>query len=260
MNAAGPGFWPLALGAAGLLLFLVAAGTLLFGKKEGGKKLGCGFAVLAGLVWTLGLAQVTDWISAGRLALGLVLLLGVVEALRHDGGARVARAAAFLILGILLAGPVAYQLIAGAVPTERNRYLDEREEAVAEVRDRLQQLESELVSLQSRRAQVRADLAGLGHANFDELRADPRGVPLLQELARIDQAARTAESSAAELREALPQLEEQLARARDPGAAADPIPPPDPATGYEREAVRTIEELEAEEELRALFEREFPGG
>ncbi len=241
MDTSTPNFWPLALGAAGLLFFVLAASSLFFGKPGKTKRnLGCGFALMAAAVWTLGLWQITDLFSALRLAAGLALLLGVVDALKRDEPSAV-RAGAFLIAGILLAGPVVYSLVARAAPTDANRRRGEAVQQAEGVRDQLAQLEGHLEDLRQQRTRVRSDIAALGHASFDELRADPRGLPLLQELAQIDDLIDQTERGVADLRAAL--------------AEAEPV---DAIPAYEREAVRTVEELAAEEELRDLFENEFP--
>jgi len=261
-------FWPWALGAVGLLLFLVALSTLVFGKGDDKKrKLGCGFAVLAAIVWTLGFAQVLDCVVALRLAAGLVLLLGVVEALARPQGASVVRAGLFLLVGLLLAGPVLFALAQRAVPSEDDERVRAVEQRVEDVRDQLADLEVALVDLAGRRATLRADVAGLGHDSFAELRSDPEGLAKLEELGRVDAQSAQLEAQAAELRAALPQLERRLDDVRrlvERGEAVSEshVAPTSPAgleESYEREAVRTIEELAEEERLRELFEREFPG-
>ena len=264
-----PNFWLIGLYMTGLLLFVIAAGSLFTGKDSAKKRqLGCGFGLMAGAVWTFALQQATgSWIDAARLAGGFVLVLGLIHAFRAEGGARPVRAAGFFIAAFMLAAPVLYKMVARVVPTEENRRTGGLEERVQDVRDRLSAIDAELVDLQSRRAEVRADIAGLGHDSFDALRADPKGVPLLRELAKVDETIAAAQNSANALREALPQLEEQLRRATSGGASvgegvatSDGAGSASDALGgdYEREAVRTIEELAAEEELRDLFESEFP--
>ena len=91
--------------ALGLFLVLYTVAFLVRPKGSTGRDgLGCGFVLLAGLVWSIALAQYVGSRGAGlRLGFGAALILPALVALFKAGRARIVPAALCFIAGILVA-------------------------------------------------------------------------------------------------------------------------------------------------------------
>ena len=94
--------------AAGLLLFLNAV-RLSFGGERGDgdnkkRSLGCGFGLVASLVWAYSFQKLFgSWWSGFRLSVGIALILPAIAAIANPDRGRLIRALVALIVGALLA-------------------------------------------------------------------------------------------------------------------------------------------------------------
>jgi hypothetical protein len=230
------------------------------GKKEK-ERLGCGFALVAFLVWTFAFGRILGGFTDGvRLALGLVLLLPVVHALAQPSGAKILRSALALFVAILLAGPVVLELARRLDRSEHEAVQAELEARVAELRAALAGLDEDLARLAAEREELRARIAESGSGDFESLDAD--ALARLRRLSELDGLLATTQARADALRAELPRLEADVERLRLGGSALSgpelesmrnrPSEPP-PSEG----GPVSVEELLEREKLRELYEEEF---
>jgi hypothetical protein len=95
--------------AALMLLFALRALT----NKESRDSLGCGFGLITALLWMWVLRRQLDefpLIDAGRVGVGILLVLPAAKALAQPKGARIVMAGISLILAFVIAGPVVSRL------------------------------------------------------------------------------------------------------------------------------------------------------
>lgn len=250
-----------ALDAAALLLVFYAIRVLAQDPDEkhpeGRAKLGYWFFFLACILWSLASAPwVGGYWSALRLGLGVFLLVPAVVALIKPHGFRLVLGAMALIIGVLLAAPVAQDLV------ERWRNADSPVSELEVRIDQLQEYESALVlaleGWEEARADSRARVVAAGAADFTGLAEDSTALAALERMAELEQLLDLTRTRLEVVRTHLTQTATELERMRQDELAerlALPV--------LERYAPPTPEELAPLLEyadkklLQALYEREF---
>lgn len=263
-----------AIVAAAVGVFLAAYATVLLftGRKPGEEhreKVGCGFMLVAGLVWGYALGNYLNSLWAGmRLGLALALLLPALATLLHPARGRVLSAIVALTLAALLGGSVAPRLWERLNPSDAEATARKLEQRVQNVRSGIQETRGKLNRLREDRREVKQRIERLGHADFESLAADAAGYAMLKELAELDRLIPALEDWLAKAQDKLDRLEvaerrfERLAEVES--ATGTPIeqteleemleemePPPRAA------APATVEEHVEREDLRRLYQREF---
>ncbi len=207
-----------ALTAAALLLLIFAIRTLFIssrGEDDGQQKLGCGFALIAALLWMYVLDHyLEDPKVAIRLGLGVLLVLPAIQALANPKGARILRAAVGLVLAVLIAGPPLAGLWNEYGPDQRSAAQRVVAEDIADLEQLREQLLQELEAFDQLRAEVRAKLQA-GAKSWEELRADPDLMQSLGLLQRIDEQRLLLAADLAKVEQRLPELRAALERAED---------------------------------------------
>ena len=258
-----------ALFATAALLFVFAIRFTFRGNRSASgntkRSLGCGFGLVATVVWTLALSELIGdlWVAA-RLAVAVMLLLPVVEAIARPEGARTMRAAVALVLAALLAGPV----IGGAWDElrrpESESTWEDLEQRIAEQERSLTRVEEHSEQLREEREELVDDIRDAGHANFDEAVGDTATLHLLEELADLDRLLEQNAARAEQLRSGIPEAQSMLRRLRRRLDAQETVG--DAATREEVESMlaemerepvagpATVETLVERERLRDLFE------
>lgn len=171
------------LTAAAVLMLLFAIRVLM--AKEGKDQLGCGFGIATALLWMWVLRRQLDDLplyDAGRVGLGVLLVLPAAKALAQPKGARLIGAAISLVLAFVVAGPVVSRLWSQHKPdiartrvevlqdqvSELDATLAERLGYLDQVRERLNELEVEVARIDpdvdlATRPDVEAKLAAILH-------------------------------------------------------------------------------------------------
>ncbi len=259
--------------AVALLLFVYAVRCLLArGSARDGKRarsLGCGFGLVAFLMWMLALSNLLDsWWLGTRIAIALVLLLPVFDAIGRPGGAGILRAALSLFLAVLIGlGPVR-EAAAQLAPSQSDAFVERIETRLDELRDAWAAVAAHRGELARERSTLSARIAQAGHADFDALAADPDALRDLVELRELDALIAATDEREGEIRRRIPELESHVRRlerrveseaaygaelSRDELEALLAELDAEPLAG----AVRSVDELGVQVELRALFEREL---
>ena len=254
------------LTAAALLLFAYAIRTVFVSSKEEGdekkQKLGCGFALVATLLWIYVLNRYLESpIGAIRIGVGALLILPAVQAIAKPEGARVIRAAIALILAVLISGPPLRDLW-------NTHVFDTRPAEVRELADKIEELEELDVNLRERvealdalHADVRAEIRATGK-DWEAVRADPALLQRLDVLRRIDEERTRAATNLAKVGQRLPELRAALERVEE-GEAVSPADTELDRLLRSMEDAPSLDELSIVEqharqkELQELFEKEF---
>ncbi len=255
-------------------LFLAAyALILLFGRSTEGSRrrresLGCGFVLLAGVVWGLSLGWYLGDNWAGlRLGFAVALLLPALATLLHPGRGRTLAAAVTLGFAVLLGASALPHLGSALSPSQPVATAQEVAQTLEELKGRIERTEDYIGQLRDEREELKQKLHKHGYADFEALRADPAAYALLEELAELDRLLDESEGWLRRARETLEQLRvaerriDRLARGESAmGVEVDQTeverilreartpPPSGPAT---------VEEHVNREQLRQLFESEF---
>gem|GEM_PF-3099207 len=259
--------------ALGVFFAAYAALTLL---RHGGatpnrraRPLGCGFTLLAAVVWSFALGRYLGSTVAGvRLGTALALILPALATLAHTGRANVAGAAVLLTVAVLLGAPVLPQLRARLRPTPSAVTGRDLDRAGTELEQRIRATDEVLEKLDKDRRRLRREIGALGFADFESLAADRNGLLLLQELAALDKLREAAATRLEAMRRDVQRVEtaaRQIERLHDTEAATgvevtrgeleDILSAADtPAAGATPE---TVEEHLERADLESLFEREF---
>jgi hypothetical protein len=170
---------------AGAVLLLVYSARAMF-SKEGKAQLGCGFAVVAAVLWSFALGRMIPnftWQDGMRLAAGALLLLPALRVFFQHGKGSVVSGAIGLVLASIIAGPVVQRYLHEAGILEGPRSIDEQLTATDEEIDRLQDLSVQLAGDQATRTKR---LAERGHSTAEALAADPESMQLMREYAELD--------------------------------------------------------------------------
>ncbi len=259
-----------ALLVVGLFLVLYAALTLArVGRDGNGRRqsLGCGFALLAAVIWGLAFARyIGDWWAGVRLGFAFALLLPALVTLFNPGRGGIATAVVLLALSVILGASAVPALWARVQPGVARSRLQRVEDAIHETRNFLAATQAQISELHAEETQLKERIKDRGHKDFDALAEDPVAYGLLEELAQVRQLSRDAEARLEALESDLARLQavrrrlERMAEARHAGAdisdeeVANIL---DESPSGLRPPQRTVEEHLEREELRDLFEEQF---
>ena len=202
--------------ALGLFLVLYTVAFMVRPKAGGSKdKIGCGFVLLAGLVWSIALTQYLDSSSAGvRLGFGIALILPALAALFRGGRNRIIPAAICFIVAILIASSALPLLKERAFPTQSKVEALTASKRLETLRLQIQKRESHLNALRAADSRLKAELKALQIADFEAAMADPEAKRVIEELAEVKRLWAAAEPKLDAERAALKKLESDQRRAQ----------------------------------------------
>ncbi len=253
-------------------VFLLANALLSLLRPGRGRKhesIGCGFTLLAGLVWGIALGRYLDDGWAGlRLGFAFAFVLPALATLLHPGRGRVVAAIVMLTFAVIVGASALPKLWSKVAPSKSSATAADVGKAVEELGVRIAETEQYLTQLIDGRRDVKALLASLGHGDFESIAGDPKGYALLQELADVDRLAGGSERWLVEARADLARMEvaeRRLARiAQGEEVTGVEVDESEIArilqearTGPQVAKPITVEEHVEREALRDLFEAEF---
>ncbi len=252
-----------ALTAAAVLLVIYALRVTVQSRdpeKPGQKAgLGCGFFFLACLLWSLASHRwVGGWGNAFRLGMGIFLATPAIGALTKPHGARLFLGVIGLMAGIVLAGPVARDLVVGYQEREEAAPRLELEGRIGELRDAEGKLVEALDRWNGERLELTATLQSSGFADFSALQQDRASLARLERLDEIGRLTDEASARLDQVRETLRASEAELQRLTQAGedAAASGLKLPE-TTGSSTPTssdLSPVEEYARQKRLEALFE------
>lgn len=263
-----PFSWALVI--LGVFLAAYAVLTLLRSAGASGGKMkqsvGCGFILLAGLIWGFALNIYLDG-HGFALGFGVAFLLSALAVLM-SGKRGFGRAIIPLVLGVILC--------ATAFPTVQNRlknsdsrsWQQKLEFAVNELRPQLSKTEALVGSLERERVDLARKLKAMTPGSFDDLSSNTAAYALLKELGEVDDLLRLATARAGELRANVDRVEGALRRVRRFAEAEAVLDIDITAADIERIVTEsrkplkgadaaTVEQHLQTERLRTLFENEI---
>jgi len=263
----------LTLIAVGIFLAIYAALVLLgVGRKDGGDRkkesMGCGFTILAAIVWSIALARYLDDGAAGiRLGVALALILPVLATLGGGSRGRVFGSVVLLTIAVLVGASAVPTLIARLKPAESKVTIQAAEAGVVELSAQIRKTEEHVGRLREDRKLLKTKIKEAGFADFAALSKDAAGYALLKELAQIDRLAAAATARQAQLKSALVRVEaavrqiKRLADAESTGVVLGENELDRILEDARRQPVATgpatVEEHVEKEQLKKLFEEEF---
>ncbi|MFW6162204.1 MAG: hypothetical protein ACODAJ_05500 [Planctomycetota bacterium] len=259
--------------AVGAYLVLHAAIVMFRAGRGGGdtsrETLGCGFILIAALVWSIALARWLDDASAGaRLGIALALLLPVLATLLGGNRRRLVASIVLLTLAILIGASSVPVLWDKLHPPRTRVTLEKVDAALGRLDTQIANTQAYLGRLAEDRERLKEEIRTLGYADFSALAADPRGYALLQELDEIDRLERAARGRLthhAALLGRLKTARRRLRRRLDAEASGIEVEDAEldailaearrePTTSL---APATVEEHVERQRLQDLFQREF---
>ena len=181
-------------------LFLVAyAVAMIFSRRagEGGHRretLGCGFTLLAALVWGVALGRyLGNWSAGMRLGIACALVLPALATLVQPRRGRVLASAVLLTFAVILgasAVPVLWVRVRPPRPAaavqEAKSARKQLQQIIEDNEQKIADTQQHLATLADDRARLRRDVRALGYSNFDTISSNPGGLSLLQELAEVE--------------------------------------------------------------------------
>ncbi|NLW50584.1 MAG: hypothetical protein GXY85_07025 [Candidatus Brocadiaceae bacterium] len=258
--------------AVGAFLALYAAATLLRARGEAHQRrttMGCGFVLLAGLVWGYALGGFLDdpW-GARRLGMAFALVLPALAALANPGRRGIVMAMAMLVVAVALGADQVAPLLRRVHRTPSGRVAGKVSGTLEEARARIESTRAVLADLEAERADLRRAVQATGHRDFESLAADPQAYTLLTELAEVDRLLESARTRLERLSVDVPRLESALRRLerfeRAEAATGEEVARAEIeqiVARLQAEAVETgpvtVEEHMQRQALRAMFEAEF---
>jgi len=257
----------------GLFLVLYAAGVLLGARRGPGSRrresLGCGFVLLAAVVWGIALGRyLADSWAGLRLGVAFALILPALATLLNPARGRVLASVVLLTFAVIMGASAAPKLWAKVRPPRSQATVQEVEKHIAEMKERITSTEVYADDLADDAQQLVDQLRSLDHGDFDAVAADPEGLALLEELAEAERLQRRTEEALDTLRRSLPRMESALRRIRrlaDAQSASGMEEAADEIARILKEAGEaplpsvpaTVEEHFERQQLRELFERRF---
>jgi hypothetical protein len=202
----------------GLFLVLYTIAFLLRPAKEGAgaKKdsLGCGFVLLAGLVWSLALANYLGERGAGfRLGFGGALLLPALVTIFRPGRKRIVHAAVLFVMAVMLASSAFPKLKKRMSPGTAVSRLEEMRTVAQTAGSRVELAKGLMKELDADRAKLVSSIKAKKAGDFNDASKDAEVMRMLKELAEIDHLkARTREKLKTD-RSALERIESAIRRA-----------------------------------------------
>jgi hypothetical protein len=262
----------LALAVVGLFLAVYAVVLLLGRAPEGAARrrasLGCGFVLLAGIVWGIGLGTYLEDRWAGlRLGFAAALLLPALATLLHRGRGRTAAAAVALGLAVLLGASALPGVWSRLKPSRPVSSAEDVRAARKDLEERVRMTEDHVERLEEDREDLKERVEEFGYGEFEQVAQDAAAYGMLKELAEVDRMLTESRRWLEQARHNVEQLGmaerriERLARGEEAmGTEAEPAeierilreartPPPSGPI--------TVEEHVEREQLRRLFEEEF---
>lgn len=258
--------------ALGLVLVVYTVLLLLRPDPGQGRRresIGCGFVVVAGFVWGMGLgALLNDWNAGMRLGIGLAFVLPTVAAVLRRGRGGIFLPLVLLFCAILLSASSIPRLMAWARGDRSGNVVQQLENTARATRRDLAEAARHRDRLAADRIRLTGKIRELGHDDFESISNDQAGYELLEELGEVERLSRVAEERLAGLRAERDRLEDALRRVdrlvdseRITGERADRAEirriVDDSLLGEEEGAPATVEEHVKRGELQELFEREF---
>ncbi len=204
-----------ALTAAALLLFLIAILNLFSGLRskdgQGKQGMGCGFALLAALLWSYVLGQYFgDWKDGLRVSVGVLLVLPAVAAVARPGKASLCGSVLGLILGVVLAGPVVQRWWQQEYGERDKKLAIEVEERIDSLKALRMQIGAELQRLRVDEQNMALELEARDYGSFEEMTADEAAVSQLEEWGRVRELIVDGQDRLDALDSRIPALETQL--------------------------------------------------
>ncbi|NQU41587.1 MAG: hypothetical protein HQ523_16700 [Lentisphaerae bacterium] len=181
-----------ALMALGLFLVLYTMVFLLRPARDGvGNKkdsLGCGFVLLAGLVWSLALTSYLHDRGAGfRLGFGGALILPALVTVFRPGRKRIVPAAVLFVVAIVVASSAFPTLKQRLAPGRSGTGVEQLRSAGSELRARVAKAKALTAELKVDRTRLVKDITSRSISDFDAVAGDTDVMRMLKELAEIDQ-------------------------------------------------------------------------
>ncbi|MBT3294082.1 MAG: hypothetical protein HN919_17775 [Verrucomicrobia bacterium] len=182
----------IAMMALGCFLVLYTIVFLLRPAKDGSgtKKdsLGCGFVLLAGLVWSLALTSYLHDRGAGfRLGFGGALILPALVTIFRPGRKRIVQAAVLFVVAIVVASSAFPVLKKKLAPNATGSGLESMRGAGMVVETRLTKMRALVGALKSDRTKLAKEIKARGVGDFEVAADDADLMRKLKELAEIDQ-------------------------------------------------------------------------
>jgi len=258
--------------ALGLVLVVYTVLLLLrsdSGRGRRNESIGCGFVLMAGLVWGLGLSALLDDRMAGmRLGVGLAFVLPTVAALFRRGRGGILLPLVLLFCAILLSASALPRLVAWTRGDRPQNAVQKLENTERQMRRDIAETVRHRDRLAADRIRLTGRVRAMGHGDFESISKDPQGYKLLEELGEVDSLKRTAEQRLTVLRGELDRITDALRRVdrlvdseRVTGERANRGEirriVDDSLIGKEEGAPATVEEHVKRRELQELFEQEF---
>jgi hypothetical protein len=200
--------------ALGFFLVLYTVAFLVRKGESGREKLGCGFVLLAGLVWSIALTQFVGSSQHGlRLGFGAAFVLPALAALFKGGRKKIVPAAVFFIAGILLASSSLPALKERVAPSKARTTALDMSKGVQALRSRIQKRDEHLASLRAADARLKGEIKRLDVTDFEAAMSNPEARRVIEELSEVTRLRKSAEANQDSDRIALKKLESELRRA-----------------------------------------------
>ncbi len=257
----------LVLLVVGVFLVLYAALSLTRrGPSHARERIGCGFMLLAGLVWGIALARYLGDSWAGiRLGMAFAFVLPALAALTNPVRGRFISAVVLLSFAVILGATAAPKLWRKLRPPAAESTVSEVEATIDELSRRIEETRGHIERLERDREDLRSRLRGFGYADFDSLAADDAAYAVLVEYAEVLAMIDRAESAIAQYSDSLERLRSALRRIRRV-AGSEPAVGRETAEGEIRDILQqtehervdlgpaTVQEHVERERLREVFE------
>jgi len=249
--------------ALGLFLVLYTAAFLVRAKGSDGKdKLGCGFLLLAGFVWSIALGQYVESSSGGlRLGFGAALMLPALIAIFKGGRRRLLPAAIGFIIAVLLTSSALPLLKERMNPSKSKTEALDISKRIESLRQQIQKRENHLTSLRAADSRLKGELKALQINDFEAAMANPEAKRVIEELAEVKRLRSAAEPKLAAECAALKKLESEHRRAQR-RAQADALAREgediEELTVDETTSPVTVEDYAERDAMRAIFEDAKP--
>ena len=256
-------------------LFLVVYAVLALSgrtkrKGRGGQSIGCGFALMAGVVWGIALSHyLGDWWAGMRLGVAFAMLLPVLATLLRPEPGRVLAAVVLLSLAVVV-GASAFQLYHRISPSPPEATVQQVQSTLTELRKHIDDTSALIERLTGDRADLKKALGAFGYTTFEQARADDKAYAKLRELADVERLLSDARDRLATLKDDADRLEsavhrlERLAQAQS--ATGEKVDSAEIAVIMEdarreepEQGPATVEEHVQEEQLKQLFDTEVAG-
>lgn len=252
--------------ALGLFLVLYTVAFLVRKGQSDRDKLGCGFVLLAGLVWSIALTQFVGSSQDGlRLGFGAAFVLPALAALFKGGRKKIVPAAVFFIAGILLASSSLPALKGRVAPSKARTTALDMSKGLQALRGRIQKRGEHLASLRAADGRLMGEIKRLEVTDFEAAMSNPEARRVIEELSEVKRLRKAAEAKQDADQIALKKLESELRRA-ERRAQADAIVQAETkdekldalldevTADDELVTPSTVEDYSEREDMRALFD------